>query len=330
MRMALSWVHENIHSFGGDPSKITIWGYSGGGYAVKELWAVPPVPLPFHAAIMESQGYDTQFQNGTDHWLQLVDALNCTGPDEVALECVRQAPVTRIKSMIEHLAVGFGPSLDGDTTQSANISEAISAKTVAQVPLIIGTNADEGTYFVDTLHENQTVVEGAVFPGQPRDVIDSIISHYPFQDYNSTFARLSAIWTDGIFHCPSQALSDATAAAGIPTYRYWFDAPFAANMPKVGWGTWHSAQVPLLFGTYQREGVTERERELSRLMMRTWARFAKDPYRAPIEGWVPLGEGRNDVLRWVGEPEARGIPIAEESVDYRCPLYAPVLPAFWF
>lgn len=41
-RLALAWVQKNIHAFGGDPSRVTIFGESAGGYAVKQLFALPP------------------------------------------------------------------------------------------------------------------------------------------------------------------------------------------------------------------------------------------------------------------------------------------------
>lgn len=55
MITALQWVSKNIHAFGGDPSRVTIFGQSGGGTAVRALLASPKAKGLFSAAIMQSQ-----------------------------------------------------------------------------------------------------------------------------------------------------------------------------------------------------------------------------------------------------------------------------------
>ncbi|THY68277.1 hypothetical protein D6C87_06471 [Aureobasidium pullulans] len=55
VRAVTEWVQRNIRTFGGDPSKITIWGGSAGGGAVANqltMYGGQPSP-PFRAAIAE-------------------------------------------------------------------------------------------------------------------------------------------------------------------------------------------------------------------------------------------------------------------------------------
>merc|ERR1711959_574836 len=51
---ALEWVRDNIESFGGDPSKVTIFGESAGGTSVLALMASPLSKGLFQKAISES------------------------------------------------------------------------------------------------------------------------------------------------------------------------------------------------------------------------------------------------------------------------------------
>src|SRR5215831_15246852 len=50
----LSWIKENISTFGGDPSNVTIFGQSGGGGKVTTLMAMPSAKGLFHRAIAQS------------------------------------------------------------------------------------------------------------------------------------------------------------------------------------------------------------------------------------------------------------------------------------
>ena len=52
--LALQWVQENIHQFGGDRDKVTIFGESAGGMSVFNLLLSPPAKGLFSAAIVQS------------------------------------------------------------------------------------------------------------------------------------------------------------------------------------------------------------------------------------------------------------------------------------
>uniref|UniRef100_A0A671U5G4 Carboxylic ester hydrolase n=1 Tax=Sparus aurata TaxID=8175 RepID=A0A671U5G4_SPAAU len=54
---ALKWVQKNIHLFGGDPEKVTIFGQSSGGTSVWTLMMSPLAKGLFHAAVDMSGSY---------------------------------------------------------------------------------------------------------------------------------------------------------------------------------------------------------------------------------------------------------------------------------
>ena len=56
MHLALRWVRDNITAFGGDPSRVMVFGQSGGGAKIATMMATPAAEGLFHrAATMSGQ-----------------------------------------------------------------------------------------------------------------------------------------------------------------------------------------------------------------------------------------------------------------------------------
>ena len=53
---ALKWVRTNIANFGGDPSKVMLFGHSGGGAKVVTLLSMPEAKGLFNRAVVQSPG----------------------------------------------------------------------------------------------------------------------------------------------------------------------------------------------------------------------------------------------------------------------------------
>jgi para-nitrobenzyl esterase len=153
----LRWVKENIARFGGDPSRVTIFGESAGGIAVSMLAASPAAKGLFHRAISESGGSFAPPRYGNEggqnvrplrvaeaagqKFLTKLGAADMTAARAVPAEKVQAAQGSGLAATDT-----FWPVFDGDVLPGDQY-ELYAAGRFNDTPVLIGTNSDEGALF---------------------------------------------------------------------------------------------------------------------------------------------------------------------------------------
>jgi carboxylesterase type B len=151
-----------------------------------------------------------------------------------------------------------------------------------------GTNGQEGRVFV----VGETSLTAAINASFPESALlrQLVTEAYAIgtPGITSGYGAIAQIYAEYVFQCPAALVSNESALAGFPTWRYYVNAsipnlnPTAAlaalGLPTLSLEAYHSSEIPLVFGTYPTAGAMSQEIALSKYMQTAWANFAKDPY----------------------------------------------------
>jgi carboxylesterase type B len=167
-RAGLAWVQQNIHAFGGDKEKVTIFGQSAGAASCDALLLTfpPPSRPPFRAAILESGSANANSPtdpNNSSAWDALLKGVGCDpSAKDAGLACARSKPATVLENIIEEQALSFTPVADGITFPK--LANGRETGQIARVPIMVGTTRNDSSFFVLGETDFDAVVE-ATFPG---------------------------------------------------------------------------------------------------------------------------------------------------------------------
>ncbi len=289
---ALQWVQDNITHFGGDPDNVTIFGESAGGESVAHMLVSPLARGLFHRAIMQSPANGGQmrhlrqpflhFESDEEQGVYYAEKMVGVHGDN-QIEQLRQKRFQELITITyqDYYWGMFYPTVDGYVIPQTPI-QAFAEGNQAQVPLIVGSNWDEGTVIYPMFEA--PLAEYRMFDLEPNSMPNYIqevygedtpqlLQLYPGLEKREFFAESDLIG-DTMFGARARFYAEQVALQGLPTYFYMFGrVPTGKNQTI---GAFHAAELAFVHGTNSPIiPVAENEKELSRKMMRYWTNFAK-------------------------------------------------------
>ena len=215
-----------------------------------------------------------------------------------------------------------------------------------RVPLLIGTNRDECTFFAlgdpraagmteeRLIRRVRAIAGGGNSPTSSCMCIDT--ARRTRSETTDPLSLWTAVTTDLVFRMPSLALADAHRAAGADVFIYLFtwESPFLGGIL----GSAHALEVPFVFGTVAERAVQPYSGSgpaalaLSDSMMRSWVAFATngDPSCDELGEWPGFEAVKRETMIFGEHSGVEVDPRGEErdvwsasGVDMANRLYQP-------
>jgi para-nitrobenzyl esterase len=295
---ALRWVQQNIRAFGGDPSKVTIFGESAGAGSVCALMVSPLARGLFHRVIMQSGRFAIRrtLRKAEMDGIRFAATVGC-GNTTDALGCLRNKTKYELLDPLRPSGLGvfealsgnlaFGPIIDG-VVLPARPLDLVQSGRYPMVPVIIGNNANEGTLFLHGSRDwGKAAYEASVTRVFGRRAAQ-LLELYPVSKYNSPREAYDALLTDIAFACPTHTLARALVGHQSKTFVYRF-AHTMERGPARRLGAFHGLELAFVFrfGAIPALRPTTDERALSDTLADYWVQFARtgDPNAAGLPHW---------------------------------------------
>lgn len=275
---ALRWVQDNIARFGGDAQRVTVFGVSAGSASISLLLAAPRAAGLFQQCILHSPGAGRPLAT----LAEAEAAGTALGTDSALLRGLTTAELLEKTALLVPKVRGLTtprvlrPIRDGQLIVEDE-RPAFQGGRLHAMPMIVGSNADEGTLLTASWPIKTRADYRAIIDANFAGMTDAALAAYPLEHDDEARQRVAAMFADCQFNYGTRLLAQSMTLAGQPVWRYLF----TRRRPQQGDGPHHGDEVGHVFGNLAaaRPGrpaaFDATDVAVSQAMMRAWTSFAR-------------------------------------------------------
>ena len=304
---ALAWVRKNIAAFGGDPRRVTVMGQSAGGRLIQSLRTSPCARGLLSRAIIES----APIRILALRTLADAERDGIATAEKAAASTVGELRALPAQQVLDNFPVGQ-PVIDGRCITQDPLLAPRDGRS-HDVDLLVGSNADEGTFPFLRAREFSIAFENAAAyskyveqryaKGAP-----AFLAAYPSggdMDFNAVHRE--AFRDEMAWLAWNSARAHARLNSG-KTFLYYFTHRPPAPEAGPDRGATHGAEIAFAAGT-PAPNWRDEDRRVSDVMSAYWANFASrgDPNAPGLPEW-PVFTGDNGLRMNLG-PMTPGPPL---------------------